>query len=230
VGGAYALGQIVNSSRSFGRQVTTFFSQFEAETLRKELVYRQIAWVNVLRTRLRDADSWEEREFFVTENERAALAEASTPVDRLLQIQNAALMKAREAGWLSDVNLLMFDNTFNALHDAQGGCERIKNTRFPDRVAYFGRVVAWGLAVFIPFVVLDLVEGVDIVDVTVVPLMMFAFVVTERIGAELRTPFSNHANDVPMKALCRTIEIHLRQQLGEREAPAPLEPENGVLM
>ncbi len=223
-------GQIVNSSRSFGRQVTTLLSQSEAETLRKELVYRQIAWVNVLRTCLRDTDSWEERDFFVTEDERTALAEASNPADRLLQSQNAALVRAREAGWLSDIDLLMLDNTFTALHDAQGGCERIKNTPFPDRVAYFGRVVAWGLAVFIPFVVLDLVEGADIVDVTVVPLMMLAFVLTERIGAELRNPFSNHSNDVPMRALCRTIEIDLRQQLGEKEAPAPLEPVNGVLM
>ena len=92
-------GQIVNSSRSFGRQVTTLLSQSEAETLRKELVYRQIAWVNVLRTCLRDTDSWEERDFFVTEDERAALAEASNPADRLLQSHNAALVKAREAGW-----------------------------------------------------------------------------------------------------------------------------------
>jgi putative membrane protein len=30
--------------------------------------------------------------------------------------------------------------------------------------------------------------------------------------------------------LCRTIEIDLRQQLGETEIPEPLEPVDGVLM
>ena len=223
-------GQIVNSSRSYGRQVTTLLSQPEAETLRKELVYRQIAWVNVLRTCLREEDDWEDGDFFVTEDERAALAAASNPANRLLQIQSAALVRARKAGWLSDIDLLMFDTTLARLHDAQGGCERIKNTPFPDRVAYFGRVAAWGLAVLIPLSVLDLVAGVDIIDVTVVPLMMLVYVLTERIGAELRNPFSNHSNDVPMRALCRTIEIDLRQQLGEKELPQPLEPVKGVLM
>ena len=139
-------------------------------------------------------------------------------------------MSARKAGWLSDIDLLMLDATITTLHDAQGGCERIKNTPFPDRVAYFGRVAAWGLAALIPFSVLDLVEGIDIIDVTVVPLMMLMFVLTERVGAELRNPFSNHSNDVPMRALCRTIEIELRQQLGEKEVPEPLEPVKGVLM
>ena len=80
------------------------------------------------------------------------------------------------------------------------------------------------------YLVLDLGEASDIVDVTVVPLMMLAFVLTERLGAELRNPFSNHSNDVPMRALCRTIEINLRQQLGEKDVPEPLEPVKGVLM
>jgi putative membrane protein len=33
-----------------------------------------------------------------------------------------------------------------------------------------------------------------------------------------------------MTAICRTIEINLRQQLGETEVPEKLEPVNGVLM
>jgi putative membrane protein len=33
-----------------------------------------------------------------------------------------------------------------------------------------------------------------------------------------------------MTALCRTIEIDLRQQLGETQIPPPIEPVDGVLM
>ena len=33
-----------------------------------------------------------------------------------------------------------------------------------------------------------------------------------------------------MIAICRTIEIDLRQLLGEEDVPAPLEPVDGVLM
>jgi putative membrane protein len=33
-----------------------------------------------------------------------------------------------------------------------------------------------------------------------------------------------------MTAICRTIEIDLRQMLGEADLPDPIEPEDGVLM
>ena len=59
---------------------------------------------------------------------------------------------------------------------------------------------------------------------------MMIFIITERLGAELKNPFENEPNDTPMSTLCRSIEIDLRQQLGETELPEPLEPENGVLL
>ena len=49
-------------------------------------------------------------------------------------------------------------------------------------------------------------------------------------GEELNDPFENRRNDTPMTALCRTIEIDLRQALGEQDLPPPLQPVNGVLM
>ena len=51
-----------------------------------------------------------------------------------------------------------------------------------------------------------------------------------QLGEELNDPFENEPNDTPMTALCRTIEIDLRQMLGERDLPDPLEPVDGVLM
>ena len=65
---------------------------------------------------------------------------------------------------------------------------------------------------------------------SLIPFVMLAFLTTERLGAELKNPFEELANDTPMTALCRTIEIDLRQQLGEKEVPLPLGPVNGVVM
>ena len=42
--------------------------------------------------------------------------------------------------------------------------------------------------------------------------------------------FEGLPNDTPMTALCRTIEIDIRQQLGDRDLPPPFEPVDGVLM
>ena len=54
--------------------------------------------------------------------------------------------------------------------------------------------------------------------------------VVEQLGAALKNPFENEPNDAPMTALCRTIEIDLREQLGQTEIPPPIEPTAGVLM
>ena len=46
---------------------------------------------------------------------------------------------------------------------------------------------------------------------------------------DLEDPFDNKNNDIPLTAICTTIEINLRQMLGETELPADLKPVDGVL-
>ena len=60
---------------------------------------------------------------------------------------------------------------------------------------------------------------------TVAGLMFLAVL---QIGDDLVDPFANTIHDVPLSAMCRTIEIDLKQAIGD-EAPKPLQPENGVL-
>ena len=231
-------GEIVNTSRSFARQVNTLLvadsddepARRSVESLRRELIYRQIAWVNALRTSLRGEDDWEELNRFLPADELESMRDTANNSNQLLQRQFERLQEARAAGQLSDIGLLMFDRSLASLHDGQGGCERIKNTPFPDRVRLFSVTVAWAMAVFIPLCIIDVDNKFDAIDMLIVPFMMLAFVVAERLGAELMNPFEGEPNDTPMSTLCRSIEIDLRQQLGETDVPPPLEPVRGVLM
>ena len=52
----------------------------------------------------------------------------------------------------------------------------------------------------------------------------------EQVGRYTEYPFNNFVHDVSMTALCRTIEIDLRQMLGESELPLPVQPVNNILM
>lgn len=52
----------------------------------------------------------------------------------------------------------------------------------------------------------------------------------ERIGEASENPFEGGANDVPVTAITRTIEIDLREMLGEQDIPEPLKPVNQILM
>ena len=52
----------------------------------------------------------------------------------------------------------------------------------------------------------------------------------EKIGESTENPFEGSANDVPITAMTRTIEIDLREMLGETDIPAPLTPQGHILM
>ena len=131
---------------------------------------------------------------------------------------------------MTDAGQTQLNLTFNELHNAQVGCERIKNTPFPDNVAYAARGIAWGMAIIVPVAITDQSNRFELVDMVVVPIHMLSFVLIERLGAELRNPFENGPNDTPMTTLCREVERELRQALGEESLPPAIEPSDGVLM
>ena len=228
-------GGIVNSSRSFARQVTTLIGtrpdQREvSRALQQEFVYRQIAYVNALRMSLRREEDWQSLASFLPEGELDLLKKMANKPTQLLQIQGQRLDEAREAGLLDGFGHRMIDDTLSELCNHQGGCERIKNTVFPDRVAYFTQAVAWLLAILIPICVVGATVEITLIELVVIPIMVLVFIFTVQLGNELKNPFENKPNDTPMTAICRTIEIDLRQQLGEESVPSPVQPVDGILL
>jgi putative membrane protein len=231
-------GQLVNSSRSLARQVSTLImppsdaeaAREEVEDLRREVVYRQIAFANALRLSLRGQEQWDELDPFLASEERGELARAVNKPTQILHRQGLRLAEARSAGYLTELGQVQLDRTLSALHDVQGGCERIKNTAFPEKVAFITQFNSWIMAVIIAVALTEPGNEIDPVDFVIIPILMLGFVLIERVGAELRNPFESLPNDTPTTALCRTVERDLRQTLGEAELPPPIEPKNGVLM
>ncbi len=61
-------------------------------------------------------------------------------------------------------------------------------------------------------------------------LISWIFLTIESVGDHSEDPFDNYINDVPMTAICRVIEIDLRQMLGETDLPPKMEPIHDILM
>ncbi len=60
-------------------------------------------------------------------------------------------------------------------------------------------------------------------------LLAYAFFGLDALGDELEDPFGLTQNDLPLHAMARTIEIDLRESLGEKNLPEPLKPVNFFL-
>ena len=237
-------GRMVNASRSFGRQVTTLMAHGRLASLdgpaaerevQRELVYRHLAYVHALRLCLRSGGPLSEADWrflgtFLDPYEVVRLRSAANIPTQLLQNQGRRLV-ALFGRDLAEVEVLLkLDSSLLEFCDIQGGCERIKRQAFPDRFSFHTRAFVWLTALLIPFHVFQDVNAFDPVAISTETLLSFIFVTIDRLGVELRDPFENRDNDTPMTALARTIEIDLRQQLGETALPPPLQPVDGVLM
>ena len=55
----------------------------------------------------------------------------------------------------------------------------------------------------------------------------FIFFILEKSGSVTEDPFQNRAADIPIHTITRTIEIDLREMLGESDIPEPLGPSSG---
>ncbi len=61
-------------------------------------------------------------------------------------------------------------------------------------------------------------------------LVSWIFNTMEKMCESSEDPFENFINDVPMSALCRTIEIDLKDMLDEKDLPEKVLPIKGGLM
>ena len=126
-------------------------------------------------------------------------------------------------------------------YNLQGKCERIKNTPFPRQYGYFSKLFTNIFVLLIPFGLLDVFES-HLGDVSqhmhdwyiflMIPfsvLISWIFSAMDSIGDNSEDPFEGRINDVPMTALCRTIEIDLRDMLDEDNLPEGIKPKDHIL-
>jgi ion channel-forming bestrophin family protein len=231
-------GGIVNSSRTFGRQVMslTSLSENSAEAIsvyQRELFYRHLAWINALRLQLRRESDWSTVEQFLSSDEYQWLLERQNRATQLVQKQGMRIAEGRQVGLLVEPRYLeILDETLTSLYDLQGKAERIKNTPLPRQYDYFPRVFLFLFVTLLPSGMITELEKVESTWM-VIPLatvVSYVFYVLMRVGEFNEDPFEGRFSDTPMTALCRTIEIDMREQLGETDLPPKLEPVDGILL
>ena len=165
------------------------------------------------------------------------------PAAYLLRRQAESLQELAKSGYLDSVRLCEMMKLLTRFDRAQGICERIKHTPFPRLIAHFGVVFTWIFLLLLPLAFLDVFEAEvnryhfsTILShrfmFTLVPFTMlisWVFYMMERVSDSSEDPFEGGVNDIPVSTMCRSIEIDLKQALGEDNIPAMHEPVDEVL-
>jgi ion channel-forming bestrophin family protein len=221
-------GGMINASRSFAREVVTllpFTTGGELYDLKRTLVLRHIAYVHVLRCQLRRLDPRPEILRFLSPEEAEGPLARTNIANGIVDGTAGRIAKARAKGHIDTILHSRFESTLTDILNLQGGMERLKNTPLPNQYRFFPSLFTRLFCILLPIGLVETLGWATPVGSTVAGLMFLAVL---QIGDDLTDPFANTVHDVPLDAMCRTIEIDLLQAIGD-PAPEPLKPDGDVL-
>ena len=235
-------------------------SAVELRSLQLAFIHRHIAWLTALRFQLREARTWESiykkhnqeyknRWFSVpehkgdlktelakhlTESELNMVMSKTNKAAQIIALQSENLRYLMEQGYIEDFRHMELEKLLVEFYNQQGVCERIKNFPYPRQFAtinlYFTRI----FVVLVPLGMLEEFAKVGgnyvWLSIPFSVLSSWIFTTLEKIGESTESPFEGSANDVPITAMSRAIEIDLKEMFNVSDVPPPHKPENNILI
>ncbi|MBK7039506.1 MAG: multidrug transporter [Bacteroidetes bacterium] len=127
-------------------------------------------------------------------------------------------------------------------YDQQGKSERIKNFPYPRQFATINSFFIKLFCILLPFGMLKEFDKINesmngmmkgnmvwlVIPFSV--LISWVYTSLEQVGESTENPFEGSANDVPISQMSRTIEIDMREMLGETDLPPALQPKNNIIL
>ncbi|MGX7688800.1 bestrophin family protein [Flectobacillus roseus] len=133
--------------------------------------------------------------------------------------------KAKLEDKIDSIGQMAMDANLNQLSAIVGGCERIHSTPIPYTYGVLLHRTVYLYCFFLPF---GLVDSLGWLTPIITVFIAYTFVAFETIADELEEPFGTEPNDLPLNAMCLTIETTLFEMIGE-PVPSPPQLEGYIL-
>ena len=217
-------GQLIVETRSFARQVNALLA--DDAPRRERLLRGAIGFTHALNARLRGGDVAAALRPWLPADIHARIAQHASPTDQTLHYLNAELAAALREARLDHFLYPSLAAPLDAMAGIQAACERILATPLPFAYTLLLHRTALLFCVLLPF---GLANSLGWATPVLSMLLAYAFFGLDVLGDEMEEPFGLQANDLPLDALTRSIEIELLGSLGHAPLPAPLQPQRYVL-
>ncbi len=215
-------GELILFSRNLGRQTLVL-----DDAPRRRLLTLGCAFAHALVSHLRPALGEDETVLrFLTPDQAARWRSDRFPPDSITRAMGEELATLRRSGALSDILFQTLDRTIGDMTMTQTACERIRSTPVPFGYTLLLHRTAYLFCFLLPFGFADTLGWATPVATMLVAYTFFGL---DALGDELEAPFGLRANTLPLTALAQTIEIVLREAMGETDLPKLPEPVNNVL-
>ncbi|GGI27225.1 bestrophin family protein [Pedobacter mendelii] len=219
-------GSIVNDSRTFVLQLQSFIYPGNEDEIRT-ISFRHIAWCHSLSRALREKDGAAHLEEYLSEQEILGIQKHNNKHLAILQLNTRHIAELKEQDKLNVFSHVQLNNTMVNFSNSMGMAERIKSTVFPVTYRYFLH-----LAIYL-FIITLSISLRDIESYFEIPLLLIisaAFFLLEKTASHMENPFSDLPTDTAMNSICNTIEINLKQLLGEEQIPNVLTSDTFYMM
>lgn len=235
-------------------------SDEQMKLLKMQFMNRHFAWLTALRFQLREPRAWEaiykkhNQEFkdrwfkvsehtekieqalkpYLTAEELKSVLSKTNKAAQIISLQSNALRDLYKKGLIDDFRHMELEKMLVEFLNQQGVSERIKNFPYPRQYATLNM---YFIKIFVILVPLGMLKefnalGENMVWLTIPfgALSTWIFTTMEKIGESTESPFEGSANDVPITAMSRAIEIDLREIFEDQNIPSPHKPENNILV
>ncbi len=221
-------GEVILRARGLARQCQSLIDgdgpadhrRGGLDDLRVRMTLRAAAFAHALRHQLRNTDPQPDTRPYLCEAESQAMQGFSNKPHFLLLRMGADLQEAVKSGRVEPCLAANVDDTLSALGGAAAACERIRGTPIPFAYTLLLHRTAYLYCYLLPF---GLVDSIGFMTPFVVLIIAYTFFGLDALGDEIEEPFGLEPNDLPLEALCRALEIDLRESVGDT-APPPLQP------
>ncbi len=161
---------------------------------------------------------------------------------QLMSLQSKTIKQLYADKEIDSYQFVEMHKMIKEFYDHQGKSERIKNFPYPRQFATINSFFIKLFCLLLPFGMLkefdhlnESVEGVMKGNMVwlVIPfsvLISWVYTSLEQVGESTENPFEGSANDVPISQMSRTIEIDMREMLGETDLPPALQPKNSIIL
>lgn len=191
---------------------------------------------NVIAKYFPQEDPEKELQNFLEDAEVQEILSRKNACTHLIDKQAQELKELKRRGLIDDFRHMEMQKMLNDFYTLQGKCERIKNFPLPRQYASISIYLVYIFIFLLPMGLLSAFDDANMEGYMIwgtVPftvLIAWIFWMMESVGDYAENPFEYLAFDTPMDSLTRTIEIDLREMLGEKEIPKPITPQDHFVM
>ena len=222
-------GMLMTVARTLARQSAMLESRQDVAdpVSRRRIIDLAIVFCHELVSHLRPGGEKSTITSLIPDDLAEHYARSRNRPEMLLRGISNDLVTANAKGQISDIQLQMLDATVQQMGAALASCERIRHTPVPFGYSLLLHRTAHLFCLLLPFGFTDLLGWATPFTST---LIAYTFFGLDALSDELEEPFGTGFNAVPINSLATTIEINLREAMGETDLPANPRPVDYVLM